>query len=246
MVRTTKTPSSKPETSKSDAVAPATKVTPAQVNAPVTPVAETATAAAPKKAKKTPKTPETSVTEPVVVAAAPAVASAAAADNAAAPVINTNETDLSDTSMIVKLNIFGAKLQQLTGLLSSVKSDFKLLEKLVAREIKNAQKFSRKKKTNANRQPSGFVKPTRISDELAQFLGKNIGCEMARTDVSKEINAYIRSNGLQDKANGRKINADPKLSNLLKLNKEDELTYFNLQRYMKHHFIKSESAVASA
>jgi chromatin remodeling complex protein RSC6 len=149
-----------------------------------------------------------------------------------------------DSSMSVKLNVFGAKLQQLACLFSSVKADFKLLEKTVARELKNAQKSSsRKKKASGNRQPSGFVKPTRISDELAQFLGKAVGTEMARTDVSKEINQYIRTNGLQDKANGRKINADSKLSTLLKLKKEDELTYFNLQRYMKHHFIKS---VASA
>jgi chromatin remodeling complex protein RSC6 len=177
--------------------------------------------AAPKAAAPTP-----------VEAAAPVVADAAAAD--------------ADSSLSVKLNVFGAKLQQLAGLFSSVKSDFKTLEKIVARELKNAQKSSsRRKKTTGNRQPSGFVKPTRISDELAQFLGKTIGTEMARTDVSKEINAYIRSNGLQDKENGRKINADTKLSKLLKLNKEDELTYFNLQRFMKHHFIKGEMAATA-
>jgi len=62
---------------------------------------------------------------------------------------------------------------------------------------------------------------------------------MARTEVSKEINKYIQSNNLKDPANGRKINPDAKLSKLLKLNKNDELTYFNLQRYMKHHFIKA-------
>ena len=150
-----------------------------------------------------------------------------------------------DSSIATKLTIFGAKLQQLGGLFSSVKSDFRLLEKIVSRELKNAQKSSnRKKKSTGNRQPSGFIKPTRISDELAAFLGKNTGTEMARTEVSKEINAYIRSNGLQDKANGRKINADPKLSTLLKLKSEDELTYFNLQRYMKHHFIKAQAASA--
>ena len=171
-------------------------------------------------------------------------AAAPAPVEAAAPVV-ADAADV-DSSLSVKLNVFGAKLQQLAGLFSSVKSDFKTLEKIVARELKNAQKSSsRRKKTTGNRQPSGFVKPTRISDELAQFLGKTIGTEMARTDVSKEINAYIRSNGLQDKENGRKINADTKLSKLLKLNKEDELTYFNLQRYMKHHFIKAEMTAAA-
>jgi chromatin remodeling complex protein RSC6 len=183
--------------------------------------------AAPKKAA-----PKAAAPAPVEAAASVVADAAAAAD--------------VDSSLSVKLNVFGAKLQQLAGLFSSVKSDFKTLEKIVARELKNAQKSSsRRKKTTGNRQPSGFVKPTRISDELAQFLGKTIGTEMARTDVSKEINAYIRSNGLQDKENGRKINADTKLSKLLKLNKEDELTYFNLQRFMKHHFIKGEMAATA-
>lgn len=153
----------------------------------------------------------------------------------------------TDDSISNKINTFGGKLQQLAGFFNSVKTDFKLLEKLVSRELKNAQKItSRRKKSSGNRQPSGFIKPTRISDELAQFLGKTIGTEMARTEVSKEINAYIISHNLQDKANGRKINADAKLSSLLKLNKEDELTYFNLQRYMKYHFIKAEPVVAPA
>lgn len=84
----------------------------------------------------------------------------------------------------------------------------------------------------------GFTKPTRISDELAIFLGKPIGTEMARTVVSSEINRYITVNGLQDPRNGRKINPDEKLRTLLALTDEDELNYFNLQKFMKPHFIK--------
>jgi upstream activation factor subunit UAF30 len=133
----------------------------------------------------------------------------------------------------------------MAGLFSTMKNDFKTLEKTVNREMKVAQKASSKRRRNVgNRKPSGFIKPTRISDELAAFLGKTVGTEMARTDVSKEINAYIQSNGLQDKQNGRKINPDAKLTQLLKLSKEDELTYFNLQRFMKHHFIKAEVVAA--
>jgi upstream activation factor subunit UAF30 len=87
------------------------------------------------------------------------------------------------------------------------------------------------------------VKPTKISDELANFLEKPLGSEMARTDVTREINKYIRSQNLQDKDNGRKINPDAKLQTLLKIKTTDELTYFNLQRYMSPHFFKTEKAV---
>jgi chromatin remodeling complex protein RSC6 len=68
---------------------------------------------------------------------------------------------------------------------------------------------------------------------------------MARTDVTREINKYIRTNNLQDKENGRKINPDKKLTSLLKLKKGDELTYFNLQRYMSPHFAKASASVAA-
>ena len=94
------------------------------------------------------------------------------------------------------------------------------------------------KKKKGTRAPSGFVKPAPISDELAGFLGIPTGSEMARTEVTREINTYIRSHKLQDPNNGRIINADSKLRKLLNLKKEDELTYFNLQRYMSPHFAK--------
>jgi len=135
---------------------------------------------------------------------------------------------------------FLAKLQQLGVLISSLKAEYRTLEKKWSRELKTAQKQSSKRKRKAgNRAPSGFVKPTRISDELAKFLEKPSGSEMARTEVTREINTYIRAHNLQDKENGRKINPDTKLATLLKLKKSDELTYFNLQRYMSPHFAKA-------
>jgi chromatin remodeling complex protein RSC6 len=199
------------------------------VSAPVSASVKVEVAAKAPRTKKV-AAPKVEVSEtPVVDAAAPAAT--AATDASALP---------------LKMNEYSAKLQQLVGLLSTLKNDFKTLEKVVSREMKAAQKASSKKRrNNGNRKPSGFVKPTRISDELAGFLGKTIGTEMARTDVSKELNAYIQTHGLQDKANGRKINPDPKLAKLLKISKEDELTYFNLQRFMKHHFIKAEVPVVA-
>ena len=85
---------------------------------------------------------------------------------------------------------------------------------------------------------SGFIKPSIISDQLAMFLGKPAGTKMARTEVSKEINTYIRVHGLQSPYNGRIINPDEKLRKLLNINNGVEVTYFNLQKYMKPHFHK--------
>jgi len=89
-----------------------------------------------------------------------------------------------------------------------------------------------------SRQPSGFITPSLISDQLAAFLGKSAGTRMSRVDVSKEINRYIHEKGLVDMHNGRKINPDEKLRNLLDITSEFELTYFNLQRCMRRHFIR--------
>ena len=87
--------------------------------------------------------------------------------------------------------------------------------------------------------PLECLRPKKISDELAEFLGKPIGTEMLRTDVSRIINSYIRNNKLQDPQNGCVINHDAKLRALLKLGENDELTYFNINKYMKHHFIRN-------
>jgi chromatin remodeling complex protein RSC6 len=184
------------------------------------------------------KAKTTEAVEPVEMVASPVPSE---------PVVASTEPSADiDTSIASMMTVFGAKLQQGSSHLATLKVEFKALVKLITRDLKNAQKSSsRRKKSSANRQPSGFVKPTRISDELAQFLGKTIGTEMARTEVSKEINRYIKSKGLQNPANGRKINPDVNLAKLLNITDGSELTYFNLQRYMKHHFIKPADQVVS-
>jgi len=130
--------------------------------------------------------------------------------------------------------------QKLSTEARSAATKLRALDKQYQRTLRVAQKSSNKKRKNsgAPRAPSGFVKPTLISKELATFLNKPQGSEMARTEVTKEINCYIRANKLQDEKNGRIIRPDTKLTNLLKIGKNEELTYFNLQKYMSPHFAK--------
>lgn len=139
-----------------------------------------------------------------------------------------------------------AAIQEVTSKVSALRSSLRALEKKAVREVKAANKRNKKKRSTGTRTPSGFVKPTLISEELASFLGKVHGTEMARTEVTKEINQYIRANKLQDPSNGRIILADAKLTKLLSLKKDDQLTYFNLQKYMSPHFAKAGSKATAS
>jgi upstream activation factor subunit UAF30 len=209
----------------------------------VAPVA-VAPVAADVKAKKV-KAPKVETVAPVVTASV-VTAPVVTAPVVDAPVDEVLVDDL-EVSLSTRSTEFMAKLNQWCAAGVSLKTEFRNLEKDWARRIKVAQKSSSKRKKRAvARTPSGFVKPTRISTDLAKFLGKSEGTEMARTDVTREINTYIRLHNLQDKENGRKILPDAKLSALLKVSSTDELTYFNLQKFLSPHFFKTVKADATA
>jgi chromatin remodeling complex protein RSC6 len=231
MAKTTKTSAS--ATASSTTSASPASASPAPVAAPVKVVK------APKEPKE-PKTPKASATPaPVVAAVSDAPASVDASAEAVAP--STESVIASQFASI------SSKLQQVVAFAATLRSELRALERHAVKEIRTAQKASAKKRRKVgNRAPSGFVKPTLISKELSEFLGKSDGSEMARTEVTREINAYIRNNNLQDKENGRRINPDSKLKSLLKLKKGEELTYFNLQRYMSPHFATAAKSAAAA
>ena len=191
-----------------------------------TKTSKTAAKVVASKTSKTSKMQEVAVTNEIVALEEPTVV----------------ESGFTDT-----FSEFMSKLQTIASQINSLKSEFRTLEKKAVREIKTAQKINAKRKRKtSNRAPSGFVKPTLISTELANFLNKPIGTEMARTEVTREINDYIRAHNLQDKQNGRKINPDTLLASLLKIGDGEELTYFNLQRYMSPHFAKANAKVPDA
>jgi chromatin remodeling complex protein RSC6 len=205
---------------------------------PVAPTTTTAAAPAATKKKAT-KTAEPKAVAPKVEA--PKVAE---------PKVEEAKVEEADTPATVNLANQSVelmnKMSAVLTTLTQLKTDAKALFKKYEREVKAAQKASVKgKRKSGNRAPSGFVMPAKISDELARFLDKPLGTELARTEVTRELNKYIISNNLQNKGNGRKINADAKLSTLLKLTPDIELTYFNLQHYMSPHFAKKGKPLAT-
>ena len=195
------------------------------------------------KTTSTPKTPSKTASKATTKTVAPVVETAPVIETSA-PVDVAPVVEEPVSTVFGQFSDFMAKLQAVSASMSSLRTEFRGIERQVTRELKAAAKINAKRKRKTgNRAPSGFVKPTLISNELAGFLGKPEGTEMARTEVTREINAYIREHKLQDKDNGRKIIADKKLTGLLKLKKGDELTYFNLQRYMSPHFAKAADKI---
>lgn len=123
------------------------------------------------------------------------------------------------------------------------------LEKSVAKERKVLEKKSRGRKRrapNPDAPPSGFAKPGPVSDELRKFLSLGKDELIARTEVTKAINNYCKEHSLQNESDKRKITPDSSLKKLLRMKKGDELTFFNLQTYLKVHFPNKEGVFPTA
>jgi chromatin remodeling complex protein RSC6 len=130
--------------------------------------------------------------------------------------------------------------------ITALQQQLRGLEKTVRREMKGLRKEAAKNKHKGNRKPSGFAKPTRISDELCQFMGREDGAEVARTEVTQFIIKYIKDKDLPDPENRKNIRPDANLKQLLGVEDGDEVTYFNLQKYMNKHFHKKTAEEKAA
>ena len=108
------------------------------------------------------------------------------------------------------------------------------------REMKVAVKAQGKKRRRQGGSLGGFAKPTPLSAPLCVFLGERDGTELARTEVTKRITTYIKDHNLQNPEAKKQILPDARLRALLYSKDSDEVTYFNLQRYMKIHFLRKD------
>lgn len=131
-----------------------------------------------------------------------------------------------------KLQSFINDAKEMSVVVKALQKEHVRLQKQTVKKVKKSGGDGTK------RSPSGFAKPTKLSDELCDFLGVVKGSSMARTIVTKHINEYIKKNNLQDLSDKRHILPDSKLKTILSIKDGEKLTYFNLQTYIKQHFKK--------
>lgn len=215
--------------------------------------------AAPKKAaakKETVVTPPTEEVKQEEVAATPAATNAKPTKKSTGPKkqrtrrVVTRETLEADFASLQKrIEDEIEKLRQSTEkvkgvkFLRSVNKSVKILKSDSVRVLKIKPKTNRPRSTT-----SGFMKPVRISGEMATFTGWAADQLYSRVDVTKFICKYIRENKLQNQEDRRQIVCDEKLKALLLYDSAtatDPLTYFRLQQYIQRHFIKDVSATPS-
>ena len=235
--------SSKKVTKKAAAVA-----TPTPVAAPVAAPApvEAATPAPAKRAAKR------SASGTAVEASAP-VATPAPVAAAAVPEASTTADAVVESSWNDDLSGLVRHLSTMRDTISSLFTEVKRLEKKVHRTIKDAGKRRKNRKTDgatdadAPKRPTVFNVPQEVTPELNVFFGNAADSKMSRAEVTKKITGYAKEHSLMK---GHNINADAKLAKLLNLAANlpagEQLTIFNLQRFLRHHYPKSASATASA
>ena len=159
------------------------------------------------------------------------------------------EAVINDTPYVDEFADLVKMADSFIAMARSLKQEVQKLEKRVHKEHKALAKKARGKRrrqADPNAPPSGFAKPGPVSDELRKFLKLGKEDLIARTEVTKAINAYCKAHDLQNVSDKRKILADAPLRKLLKLNKSDELTFFNLQTYLKVHFPNKEGVYPTA
>jgi hypothetical protein len=157
-----------------------------------------------------------------------------------------DESDESNTEIL--FNKLNNQFQDVLSVMKTLHSNLKVLQKEVLRERKESKKKESKikKKSDKKRSPSGFAMPAPISEELANFIGLPIGSELARTEVTSKVIAYVKEFNLQNPEKKKEIIPDEKLNKLLTPAEGDIITFFNLQTHLKRHFGPIKKTVTEA
>jgi chromatin remodeling complex protein RSC6 len=212
----------------------------AVVAAPPAPVAT----AVPKAPKAAPKPKAVKVEK----AAGTATLTVPTVETPSAPVVveSTETSEVQLAALGEKLKALGAELQ--TRLRDAVKGVQDAI-KAAKREARDGKKKKRKdpkdmspeelKTYEARRANNAFLVQRPLTDELAAFMGLKSGEKRSQTEVTKFISGYVKQHNCFDPNFKRRILPNAALGKLLRVSDKDEVTYLNLQSFLKVHFIKT-------
>jgi chromatin remodeling complex protein RSC6 len=86
---------------------------------------------------------------------------------------------------------------------------------------------------------NAFLVQRPLTDELCHFMGLKSGETRSQTQVTKFISEYVKTHSCFDPSFKRRILPNAALAKLLRVGDKDEVTYLNLQSFLKVHFIKN-------
>ena len=197
-------------------------------------------AAAPKTTKRVAKS---EVVVPVVETPAPAVV--------ATPVAPVQSADAILSSLQEHLKALTSDVSSRVRDLLREATDAAKALKREARDSKRRRKVDPADLTpeqrvawEVRRSNNAFLKMRPISDELSVFMGLPAKSQRSQTDVTKFVATYVKSHNCFDPNFKRRIIPDSKLGKLLRVKDGEEVTYLNLQRYLKVHFPKTDAPKA--
>lgn len=120
--------------------------------------------------------------------------------------------------------------------LESLESAIKALHREM-RKIRQHLEDPTGEKAKARTENNSFRRPLKVSEKLRAFLQLQPDEMISRSEVTKRVNIYAAEHNLK---NGQKITLDAALKDLLNPPDGIDITYLNIQRYMKEHYIKEE------
>ena len=216
---------------------PADKKTKSSPAAATVAPATTTPAAAPAKGRKA-----AAKTEVTVPTSSPAPAPAPATDAAPA------ETRSADAILSALQDTLKALGSEVTARVRAAVHEAVEATKALKREARDSKKRRRKdpadmtpeekKAWEARRANNAFLKLRPISDELSSFMGLPAKSQRSQTDVTKFVSNYVKTHNCFDPNFKRRIIPDAKLAKLLRVKDGQEVTYLNLQSFLKVHFLK--------
>jgi chromatin remodeling complex protein RSC6 len=214
------------------------KKTQKKTDAPIAPAAPVAAAAPAAKAPKAAKKEKVSVSKAEIVV--PVLTTAAPVE------VASQSSDALLTTLADQLKALS------TEFTSRVRDAVKATQEAAKQAKKEARDSKKKRKIDpatlnpeqraaweARRANNAFLKQKPLTDELCSFMGLKSGDKRSQTEVTKFISDYVKSHSCFDPTFKRRILPNAALAKLLRVDDKTEVTYLNLQKFLKVHFIKA-------